>query len=192
TRLPSSPFQGMRSNPGISLPNFTHCTMRVPGLIGSLGEGVGPQHESLAMRSSWKRPFSDRERDVASQGCSRYSFSIDSAEAALLARLHVHTVRSERHWASISNWHVRFHSSAIVSQALTEGAWRFPRNQSSPAVCKLHSIESSSTFLRTACWSGCGQKTPRSGRRRSSNNPTFSPAWAGWTCLARLSHFSKT
>src|SRR5271165_7018579 len=48
TRLPSSPFQGMRSNPGISLPNFTQCTMRVPGLIGSLGAGVGPQ-ESLAI-----------------------------------------------------------------------------------------------------------------------------------------------
>src|SRR5208337_1418040 len=72
TFLPSSPFQGGRSSPGISLPNFTHCTMRVPGLMGSLGVGVGP-HESLAIRSSWESPFSARERDVASKGCSRYS-----------------------------------------------------------------------------------------------------------------------
>src|SRR5437868_5718065 len=40
----------MRSRPGISLPNFTQCTMRVPGFTGSLcaGAGVGSQ-DSLAM-----------------------------------------------------------------------------------------------------------------------------------------------
>src|SRR5580698_11608732 len=47
TRLPSSPFQGMRSRPGSSRPNFTQWTMRAPGFGGSL-DGVGPQ-ESLAI-----------------------------------------------------------------------------------------------------------------------------------------------
>src|SRR5208337_1973609 len=110
----------MRSNPGISLPNFTQCTMRVPGLMGSLGVGVG-SHESLVMRSSWKSLFSDRERDVASRGCSRYSFSIDSAKVTPFARLHVRIVRSERHWASISNGHVRFRTLAIAPQAVNGG-----------------------------------------------------------------------
>src|SRR5258708_13040780 len=45
TRLPISPRQGTRSSPGMSFPNFTQCTMRVPGVTGSLGAGVGP-HES--------------------------------------------------------------------------------------------------------------------------------------------------
>jgi hypothetical protein len=33
------------------LSNFTQCTMRVPGLIGSLADGVG-SHESFAIHSS--------------------------------------------------------------------------------------------------------------------------------------------
>src|SRR5271165_5303275 len=55
TRLPSSPFHGTRSSPGRSLPNFTQCTTRSPGLAGSLGVGVGvgPQL-SLAMLASWR------------------------------------------------------------------------------------------------------------------------------------------
>src|ERR1700676_1758260 len=48
TRLPSSPFQGGRSRPGSSRPNLTQCTIRVPGLTGSLVAGAGPQ-ESLAI-----------------------------------------------------------------------------------------------------------------------------------------------
>src|SRR6266852_9369658 len=48
TRLPSSPVHGMRSRPGISFPNFTQWTIRVPGLTGSLVTGSGPQ-ESLAI-----------------------------------------------------------------------------------------------------------------------------------------------
>src|SRR5690242_839476 len=43
----------MRSRPGNSLPNLTQCTMRVPGLTGSLGAGVGSQ-DSLAMQFSSK------------------------------------------------------------------------------------------------------------------------------------------
>src|SRR6266849_8971992 len=52
TRLPISPLQGMRSRPGNSLPNFTQCTMRVPGLTGSLGAGVGPQDSFAILFSS--------------------------------------------------------------------------------------------------------------------------------------------
>src|SRR6266436_9646165 len=48
TRLPISPLQGMRSSPGRSLSNLTQCTMRVPGLTGSLGAGIGSQ-DSLAI-----------------------------------------------------------------------------------------------------------------------------------------------
>src|SRR5258708_39305604 len=48
TRLPSSPFQGGRSRPGMSRPNLTQCTMRVPGFTGSLAAGVGPQ-DALAI-----------------------------------------------------------------------------------------------------------------------------------------------
>src|SRR5713226_10766306 len=48
TRLPSSPFHGGRSSPGNSRPNLTQCTMRVPGLTGSLAAGVGLQ-DSLAI-----------------------------------------------------------------------------------------------------------------------------------------------
>jgi hypothetical protein len=37
----------MRSSPGISLPNFTHFTMRVPGFTGSDAvAGAGPQLSS--------------------------------------------------------------------------------------------------------------------------------------------------
>ena len=57
TRLPISPFQGTRSSPGISLPNFTQCTMRVPGFTGSLGAGVASQL-SFAMHSSHQVSFS--------------------------------------------------------------------------------------------------------------------------------------
>ena len=57
TRFPISPFQGTRSSPGISFPNFTQCTMRVPGFTGSLGAGVGSQL-SFAMHSSHQASFS--------------------------------------------------------------------------------------------------------------------------------------
>src|SRR5712692_1021400 len=48
TRLPRSPFQGMRSRPGRSFPNFTQWTVRAPGLGGSLDAAgfVGPQDSS--------------------------------------------------------------------------------------------------------------------------------------------------
>src|SRR4029077_3049836 len=36
TRLPISPRQGMRSKPGKSLSNFTHCILHVPGCDGFL------------------------------------------------------------------------------------------------------------------------------------------------------------
>src|SRR6266849_6620952 len=50
TRLPSSPVQGTRSSPGISFPNFTQWTMRVPGLTGSFAAGAGPgPQESFAI-----------------------------------------------------------------------------------------------------------------------------------------------
>src|SRR2546425_7158751 len=55
TRLPTSPFQGGRSSPGISLPNLTHLTMRVPGLTASSAAGAGP-HGSLGMAFSLKLP----------------------------------------------------------------------------------------------------------------------------------------
>jgi hypothetical protein len=41
-------------------------------------------------------------------------FSLDSAKAALLDILHVHKVCSERHWASLFNWHVRYRTSAVA------------------------------------------------------------------------------
>jgi len=56
TRFPNSPCHGMRSRPGISLPNLTHFTMRVPGLTGSLGSGVGSQ-DSFAMLFSLEWPL---------------------------------------------------------------------------------------------------------------------------------------
>src|SRR6266478_4434548 len=48
TRLPRSPFQGTRSRPGMSLPNFTQWTMRAPGFAGALGAAgfAGPQESS--------------------------------------------------------------------------------------------------------------------------------------------------
>src|SRR6266852_2292887 len=48
TLLPNSPAHGMRSRPGISFPNFTQWTIRVPGWAGSFVAGSGPQ-VSLAM-----------------------------------------------------------------------------------------------------------------------------------------------
>src|SRR5580704_14486871 len=70
TRLPSSPLQGMRSSPGISLPNFTQCTMREPGLTGSLGAGVGSQ-DSFAIGAPGKHlNFDDTPsgRDIPLRG----------------------------------------------------------------------------------------------------------------------------
>src|SRR5277367_5466251 len=43
TRFPSSPLHGTRSRPGRSLPNFTQCTVRAPGLALSDGVGEGSQ-----------------------------------------------------------------------------------------------------------------------------------------------------
>src|SRR5580700_6649815 len=49
TRLPSSPFQGTRSRPGMSLSNFTQWTVRAPGLAGILEAAgfVGPQSSAI-------------------------------------------------------------------------------------------------------------------------------------------------
>src|ERR1700722_3062147 len=33
----------------MSFPNFTQCTMRVPGVTGSLGAGAGPQESSAIL-----------------------------------------------------------------------------------------------------------------------------------------------
>src|SRR6267142_2880125 len=51
TRLPRSPFQGMRSRPGISLSNFTQWTMRAPGFAGALGATgfTGPQSSAICI-----------------------------------------------------------------------------------------------------------------------------------------------
>src|SRR5712691_9136261 len=48
TRLPRSPFQGIRSRPGRSFPNFAQWTTREPGLGGSLDAAgfAGPQDSS--------------------------------------------------------------------------------------------------------------------------------------------------
>src|ERR1700756_4913896 len=51
TRFPNSPRHGTRSSPGKSLPNFTQCTIRVPGAAGCV-EGVSGPHESFATASS--------------------------------------------------------------------------------------------------------------------------------------------
>src|SRR5467141_2566068 len=58
TRLPISPLQGMRSRPGKSLSNLTQCTIRVPGLTGSLGTGAGSQDSFAILFTSQNRSFS--------------------------------------------------------------------------------------------------------------------------------------
>src|SRR6266436_7112131 len=62
TRLPSSPFQGGRSSPGISRPNFTQWTMRVPGFTGSLAADVGPQDSLAIMVPRTQYLFDDTAR----------------------------------------------------------------------------------------------------------------------------------
>jgi hypothetical protein len=46
----------MRSSPGKSLSNLTQCTMRVPGLTGSLVAAAGSQ-DSFAILFSSQKPL---------------------------------------------------------------------------------------------------------------------------------------
>src|SRR6266853_4513415 len=70
TRLPRSPFQGMRSRPGMSLSNFTQWTIRAPGFAGALEATgfTGPQSSAICiLHRSARAVYSDYDTANSSE-----------------------------------------------------------------------------------------------------------------------------